>query len=631
LSADYELLTPEGAGPARPAGEGAKPEPASADAVMWRAQPVAQPKPSAAQGAGKEAPERLPEPELLNPGRPSAAAPVAAPSAWPPLPVSRSGPSSRRAPGKDAKNQLPPPQPLNQARPNTSPEDAVAEAAACGLANAMPLSLPVALRLAQTTNLDIAQAREVVNGAQAVYTRTQVAILPNFNIGSTYIGHEGMIQNTAGPVIKVNRDSLFVGGGPSLNFALADVYFFRLAAQQALQATQAGYQRVTNDTLLAVADAYFAVMRARRRLARVEETLDFLVSTRPARSRADSRGLLPVLLDFYRTGGAEALLSEVERARVEVFRRVEERAAAVQEYRFASAELSRLLRLDPEIPLWPVEDFRYPIPIPGEGWAHQPLDELARVALNNRPELAENRALVEAALERVRGAKWRPWLPNLILNYNWGDFGGGPDTNPPVRNAAGALVTQAGMGPSGRILHMNTRDDFDVTLVWRFTNMGLGNLADVRFAEADYRRQDFRRLQVQDIVVTQVVQAVVLVNGWRDRMNISMRSLFDDRGRANGPVFQSMRLNFERVRNVPGTRVLEVLDSIRSLNDLLEAYGQDMTDYERSEFRLLIALGLPPDSYFDPHAMPFPPAAGPTAGKPDQPQPQKQLPPPAPK
>ena len=59
-------------------------------------------------------------------------------------------------------------------------------------------------------------------------------------------------------------------------------------------------------------------------------------------------------------------------------------------------------------------------------------------------------------------------------------------------------------------------------------------------------------------------------------------------------MFQSLRLNFERVRTVEKTRALEVLDSIRGLNDALEAYGQAVTDYERARFRLLIALGLPP-------------------------------------
>ena len=59
--------------------------------------------------------------------------------------------------------------------------------------------------------------------------------------------------------------------------------------------------------------------------------------------------------------------------------------------------------------------------------------------------------------------------------------------------------------------------------------------------------------------------------------------------------------------NVPGARPLEVLDSIRGLNDTLEAYGQAVTDYERSRFRLLLTLGLPPEAILDPAKMPLPP------------------------
>ena len=36
-----------------------------------------------------------------------------------------------------------------------------------------------------------------------------------------------------------------------------------------------------------------------------------------------------------------------------------------------------------------------------------------------------------------------------------------------------------GFGPSGQPHKFNTRDDFDVTLVWRLQNMGLGDLANL--------------------------------------------------------------------------------------------------------------------------------------------------------
>ena len=108
----------------------------------------------------------------------------------------------------------------------------------------------------------------------------------------------------------------------------------------------------------------------------------------------------------------------MERVRVEVLRRQEEKVGALQEFRVAMAELARLVRLDPTIPLWPVEDFRYPMELPGAGLAETPLEELVRVALNNRPELAENQALVRAAVERVRTARFRAHFSPCSLRTN---------------------------------------------------------------------------------------------------------------------------------------------------------------------------------------------------------------------
>jgi hypothetical protein len=307
---------------------------------------------------------------------------------------------------------------------------------------------------------------------------------------------------------------------------------------------------------------------------------------------------LPVVIAVQEAGGKEALKAEVERVRVEVLRRQEERQGAVQEFLLASAELARLLRLDPEYPLWPIEDFRLPLPVPVDIYMARQREELIDLALNNRPELAENQALVRAAEERERAAHLRPLLPNLVVNYNWGDFGGSPDTNPNII-VGGKSVAQPGFGPSGQLRHFNTRSDVDATLVWRLQNLGLGNLAEVREQKALARQAQFRLLQIRDRVVAQVVQARELVEGWRERLETMRRALFTPSGAPEGPVFQSLLLNFRRIREVPETRPLEVLDSIRGLNDTLEAYGQAVTDYERARFRLLIALGVSPPVILD--------------------------------
>jgi outer membrane protein TolC len=473
--------------------------------------------------------------------------------------------------------------------------------------------------LTLTSNLDIAQARQVVNQARARLQGAQAAVLPNFNLGTAYNEHEGNISKTEGNIIKANRDSLFAGGGPSMTFQVTDALFLPLVARQIVAATAAGRQRVTNDTLLLVADAYFAILRARRRIARINETLEFLTSEQPADARAQSKGMLPLVRDVVELGGKEALRSDLARVEVEVLRRREELAAAVQDWYVATAELARLLRLDPETPLEPIEDFRYPMPLTGDAWSDRPLDELVQIALMNRPEVAENRALVQAAVERVRAAKFRPFLPNFALNYAWGDYGGGPNPNPslilPPATKGGPVrvVTQPGFGPSGQIHHFAPRTDLDVSVFWKLQNMGFGNLAEKREQEALRRQATLRQLQVQDRVVTDVVQTQEQVQGSRQRLDITRTALFDAAGAPTGPVFRSLRLNFERIKGGEG-RPLEALDSIRGLSDTLEAYGQDVTDYERGRFRLLIALGLPAAGVIDPSKMPLPCPAQDTGG-----------------
>ena len=455
----------------------------------------------------------------------------------------------------------------------------------------LPITLAAALRLAQTSNLDILQAREAVSQSQARLDKANATLLPNFNLGSSYLRHDGNIQKTEGNIIKANKDALFVGGGPSLVLPTVEAIFTPLAARQLAAASEAGFVRVQNDTLLAVADAYLNVLRARRRLARVQETLEHLTNEKQNPLRGQSKGLLPLIRDFVERGAREAFPPDLERVRVEVLRRQEELVGAGNEYRAASAELSRLLRLDPAIPLETLEDIRTPLPLPGEEWMGKPIDQLVEAALTNRPEIAENRALVQATLARVRAANYRPFLPNVVLNYTRGDFGCDPDIKP-----------RGGFGPSGSIRHFNTRSDFEASLIWRLDNLGFGNRAEQREQQALYRGSMLRQNQVEDRVVAQVIQAFELVLGWRERFRITRSALFDEKGEPAGPVFRSMRLNFERIRGGEG-RPLEVLDSIRGLSDMLEAYGQAVTDYERALIRFWIVLGLPLQGWIQSQAL----------------------------
>jgi outer membrane protein TolC len=459
-----------------------------------------------------------------------------------------------------------------------------------------------ALRIAVLSNLSVAQAQAVVQQAQAVKQRAQVAWLPNLNtVPYDYVNHQGRIQKTEGNIINMNRESLLVATGPVLSLGLSDALFNFGVARQAVFAARAAQQRVTNDTLLAVSDAYFNVLRNRRRVARLDEVLEFLTSEQPRAIRNNLRGMLPLMTAYLEVGATSQ--AEHYRVEVEVLRRRQELITALQDLRVSIAELARLLHQDPTVVLWPLEDYRVPVPIPGEGWFNTDLPDLVRTALNNRPELAEQQALVQVAVNQVRAAKYRPFFPTVLVTYTEGGFGGGP----PLITTPGKTTTT--FGHSGNINNFGNRADFEGLLAWQFQNMGFGNLATVRQQQALQQREQFRLIQLRDFVVADVVQAQEQIRRSRERLAISQGSLFDRNGAAAGVAYESIRLNFLRLSKQE-TRPLEVLDSIRSLNDLLDVYTQDMTDYERSRFRLLVAMGIPRLALIDPSLMPVPPAAG---------------------
>lgn len=522
--------------------------------------------------------------------------PATAPSSPPVIRISRRGgqppsPPRKLEPLAQPQDIVPPSKDLDG--PDIFPPS-FSEPLGCGV----PVTLPDVLKLAVLANLDIEQARVAVARAQIGVRRASAAYLPNVAIGALYTTHEGTIQNAAGNISVVNRDSLFVGLGTGLTFSLGEAIYALPQARNLLLAARWGETRVVNNTLLQVSDAYFNVLRARRQMARLDETLEFLASDQESALRGDSRGLLPLIKAFVRAG--TALPSDQARVEADVVRRTAERSRAAEDVRVAAAELSRLLHIDPSIFLLPVEDYRWPLPIAGEAWHCQPMDVLVGQALRARPELAENAALVEASLARYRAAQWRPLLPTFITNLSHGGFGGGPQVV--GRTATGGNV----MGTSGVIADFGPRTDIDLGVQWRFEGLGLGNLYQIRDRRLQVQQAQLRQLALQDAVVSQVVQAVEQIRRAKERVDLVRAGLYDEQNRPNGAIYRSLRLNFVRIKGGQGLP-LEVLDSTRRLSDVLQAYSDALSDYDRARVRLLVALGFPPAALLDPECVPPPP------------------------
>src|SRR5205823_4855035 len=72
---------------------------------------------------------------------------------------------------------------------------------------------PTALRLAHVDNPEIRLARERVREAVAYRQFAAAQFLPTLNAGTNFDHHLGPLQQSNGQLLKVNRDSLYLGLG----------------------------------------------------------------------------------------------------------------------------------------------------------------------------------------------------------------------------------------------------------------------------------------------------------------------------------------------------------------------------------------------------------------------------------
>jgi outer membrane protein TolC len=350
-------------------------------------------------------------------------------------------------------------------------------------------------------------------------------------------------------VFPVSRSSLFVGPTAYLDFEVSETLFGILAAKQLTAAAQARAVAVTNDQMLEVAIAYVDLLEVYAELQIVEETYE------------NARVMYNLTESYERAGKGAA--ADTARARTEVDLRESQYLAVQSRIAAVSARLAELLLLQPDLYLRPVEPALVPIAVVPE---QAPLGELIAQALTNRPELAENQATIAAALERWRGAKLAPLVPNLRLSYAAGGFGGG-------------LNSYFG--------DFDGRHDFAVTAFWELKNFGLGNLAMTRERLAQYAQTQFRQAQIEARVAAEVVAAFRVAYFRRQQLAAAQRAVEAAR--------RSYQLNEARTRRAPEQGLpIELLQAIQALYNARRQYLQVVADYNRAQFQLYTALGSPP-------------------------------------
>jgi outer membrane protein TolC len=479
------------------------------------------------------------------------------------------GPQAVRSPAQ-ATEALPPPDrrpdraaPVQIVSPPPTPPSILAY-------DVRPIDLASALRLANVQNPELNVARQRILEAAALRQLAAAYFLPSINPGMNYDTHTGVLQQSNGNILSVNRSAVFVGAGanaiaagsvniPGVFYAGnvgVGVYAY-LASKQTVRQREYEAIAVRNQMLLQVATAYGELLRAEgRRAARIQ-------------ARDEARVVARLTSDYAKAG--QGRIADANRAATVLANWEASIQAAEAEILTASARLCQLVNLDPSMRLHPTDATVVPQPLVPDP---MPLCELIALGMLRRPELAAQRAAIEAALLSLGGAKILPFSPNFLLGFSAGGFGGGSNLVRPIFG-----------GFSGR-------EDLDVVVFWTIQNLGLGNLALIRAADARLRINQYQQVEILNIVRADIAEAYA-----RTHARYAQIGVYEEAVRSGYLAFHE---DLDRIRLMVGaegtTRVLpiELLNSFTLLADARLDYIDAIIDYNESQFAMYVALGQPP-------------------------------------
>jgi len=441
--------------------------------------------------------------------------------------------------------------------------------------NITPIDLSSALRLAGVQNSQILLAQQRVLEAVALRQLAAAQFLPTLNAGSSLDSHRGVLQDSNGTILNVNRDALYVGAGALavaggtvqipgvvLTGNVSQVVFDFLISRQEVNRRGFESATVSQDRLLQVALAYIELVRAEGQYSVAVLTQD------------DARELARLTAAYLKAG--QGRKADADRAATELARR---EAIVIQwEGRIgtASAQLCQLLHLDPSLRLHAADEQVLPKSIVPEPI---PVPELLAIALLNRPELKERRTAVVQALLALRQAKWLPFAPTVYIGYSAGDFGGGSNlVAQPVGSGTDALGDP-------RFGLFSPRQDLDVMAYWTVLNLGLGNKALIDAARSRLRSSDLREIATLDQIRSEVADAYAKTHARFAQVRTCELAIQSST--------EAYREDLRRIMGQIGLP-LEVINSLRLLSRSRVAYLDAILDYDRAQFELYVAIGKPP-------------------------------------
>ncbi|MBD3675241.1 MAG: TolC family protein [Planctomycetaceae bacterium] len=421
------------------------------------------------------------------------------------------------------------------------------------------LDLASALGMVGGQHPIIGYAQWRVQEAYAQLDQAEVLWLPSLRAGFSYHKHDGNYQASNGEIVDVNRNSFQLGMGAGATgagttprpgvvaqFHTADAIFQPDIAQKNAWARGHAANAAQNKQLLDAALAYIDLLQAEQDRRILEE------------SQARTSELAKLTSDYAASG--QGLQADADRLQTELILLNSRLSEVTEQADIASAKLAQTLSIDSSDRIVPADPVVVPIDLITNEYDQ---GTLISTGLSNRPELKEAQNLVSAACDQYKRQKYAPLVPSVLLGFSTGGFGGslGNDQD-----------------------DFSGRYDFDALMMWEVRNLGLGEKAARRETQARIEQAKFEKVRLLDQVAAEVNESHAQVKHRRQRVEITRQAIKTAQN--------SYERNVRRIRDGQGLPI-EVLQSLRALEDASRAYLKAVTEYNQAQFRLQWALGWP--------------------------------------
>jgi outer membrane protein TolC len=408
------------------------------------------------------------------------------------------------------------------------------------------VDLRTVMRLAGANNDEIQLARSKHDEAIAESKQAWQRFWPSLSLGAGYRGHEGRLQDIAGNVFNVNKQSYNVGTTAMIDWSPGDIYYAALAAKQRALAAEHLADKARIDIVTQSVERYYDLLAAEAMLTIIEDDLQLTEDYGKQLEGAVTAGTA-FRADLLR------VKSQISRARLAIRQGEEQRDLAV-------ARLAEILRLAPDAMLRPAKSDLVPVKMmAGKGVA-----TMISLAQQNRPEVHAAQAIhhsMDAEKDRARIA---PMIPSVQAGYTAGGLGGGPN----VGNSWGNFGSQ---------------QDYYLGLGWKIGPGGLFDRQRQKVADAREESASLQTSQIKAAVGREVVEAATRAQSASDRIKINdeavaaaeeMTKLAKERQASQVGVVLEYLLAREELTRARQSRVIAVTEFNKAQHALKRAVGK---------------------------------------------------------